>query len=46
MLGSSSSSRLGFCQTISDRARRAFSPPDMGPTLLSTVSPEKPKPPR
>ena len=46
LVGSSSSSRLGFCQAISARARRAFSPPEKFNTGSSTRTPRKSKPPR
>ena len=45
-VGSSSSSRLGRCQTIMARTRRAFSPPLMVPTCCMTWSPLKLKVPR
>ena len=41
LVGSSSSSRLGRCQTIMASTRRAFSPPLMLPTACSTMSPLK-----
>ena len=46
LVGSSSSSRLGRCQTIMASTRRAFSPPLMVPTGCLTMSPLKLKLPR
>src|SRR5258708_34551677 len=40
LVGSSSSSRLGRCQTIMASTRRAFSPPLMLPTACLTMSAE------
>jgi hypothetical protein len=37
LVGSSSSSRLGRCHTISASARRAFSPPEKGAIGLVTM---------
>ena len=46
LVGSSSSSRLGRCQTISASVSRDFSPPENGPTGSAAWSPRKLKPPR
>ena len=46
LVGSSSSSRLGRCQTIMASTSRAFSPPLMVPTACWTISPVKWKLPR
>ena len=46
LVGSSSSSRFGRCQTSIARTRRAFSPPDSVPTGCCTISPVKRNEPR
>ncbi|CSI89192.1 Uncharacterised protein [Vibrio cholerae] len=45
-MGSSSSSKLGFCHTINASTKRAFSPPEKGATFSSAFSPWKPKLPK